>query len=208
MSQTAAAATQEVERVAGEIISWEGRREVLETAKAAAYAVLLDCREAELEGRPDPDGLAAARMEVADLDEQLSACSRRILDLHEHLAVAAANEIAIRHETAPQRLEALEEQRRQAFPAMAQALAQAIVLRDCYWPPGKDSPFDFSKLSLPGVDQEIEKLKSETSGVDFLAALQGCVDDLQRSPESLRAINYVNGRCKSILKGLRQGGAK
>jgi hypothetical protein len=195
--------TEAVEGLARQIVIWELRRESLQGEKAGAYGQLLDLREQELDGRPDPKALAAARAEVTDLDERLDAVSRKILGLHEELAAAAAAEIAYRHETAAERLAAMEEERRAVLPRLADLLAEAELIKGRYFSGPKEFPFVLAELKLPGFDAALDQLKIENPDDGFMGRLKEARDDLTRSPGSHEEVNWRAGRGKALLKVLR-----
>ena len=197
------ASTEKVENLARQIVTWEVRREALQEEKAGAYGELLGLREQELDGRPDPKALAAARAEVTDLDERLDAVSRKILGLHEELAAAAAAEIAYRHETAAERLAAMEKERQAILPRLAELLAEAEFIKSRYFSGPKEAPFLLSELKLPGFDAALDQLKIENPNDGFLDRFKEARDDLTRSPGTLEEVNWRAGRGKALLKVLR-----
>jgi len=195
--------SQKVEGLGREIAVWERRRESLEAEKATAYACLLDAREAEMEGRLAPETLAAARSALADVEERLDAVSRKILTLMETCQAAIQEEIAVRHETAPQRVEALEQKRRDSLPAIARSLAQAVFLCDRFYGP-QEAPFSFSKMAMPqAFDEEMQRLRAEAPEEDFLGQLYEAKYDLRRTPGSSAVYNYSVTRMKQLLKNSR-----
>jgi hypothetical protein len=197
--------SQRVEDLGRAIVTWERRRETLEAEKGAAYARLLDCREAELDGQANVDAIAEARAAVADVDERLDATQRKILHLMEELQNAVCAEIAVRHETAPQRVEALETERREILPTLAKALAQAVFLRDRYFKIPDVLPFQLGAVGLPPVfDEELARLKAAAPPEGFLERLYEAQYDLKRYVGSPDTTNYCIVRVKSLLKRMRQ----
>jgi len=194
---------EKIQGIGETIMVWERRRATIEGEKAAAYSRLMDLREQELDGKSDPDALAAARAQCGTMDEKLAACSRKILTLHEELSTAIADEIELRHQTAGDRLATLEAERRQKHHEIAEYLATAVALRDAYWSVGRDRPFEMQSR-VDGFDSALAKAKAEVPAAgEFLAAVQSARDDACLAPNSAPCVGACAVRAKALLKNLR-----